>query len=480
MIDPDPDPDSDIDDLRKEELETLSAIFQDALVLDLPGLKGEARIPLQVENGIPVHLINPDGKVLRTSEVRHLPPLKFKFLLPQGYPYEKPPEMELSSLIVSDHESNELKQKLLQHWIDTKDQVLFTMIDEFQEKAAYLHNFTGQEIRCEDIEYEQILEHDLAEKQKEFDGSTFTCEICQDDLKGVKCVSFESCGHVFCNNCLRNFFVSLIKDGDVEKIHCPDFECGKNFLKVREKYLRLENMVGEKFDFEEFKTLLMTPPITLSILQKILGEGEGEDSKLFNKYLTLFTSHQNAVIAKLFPSRLVSCPREKCPAMIFRENMNSRLVICRTCDYAFCNTCRKSYHSDSIDCSKKVAGKPYCGIPIEALDMWLLSDKNSKERDALRYKYGYDLLTKVSNEYVMDKLFNEMLLDASHGFSKCPTCDLIIQRLEGCNKMKCSSCTTLFCNLCGIYLDYDHPYDHFNAVGSTCYGKLFHGMPGLD
>lgn len=466
-----------MEDIRREELESLEAIYQDDITIDLSQYSGKLEIPLQVEKGIDIHLVQ-DTLIKRTSKVHYIPPIEFTFSLPQKYPYEEPPTIDVSSLTTPVSDISDLKVQLLSQWEDSRDQILFSMIDKLQEKAESLYKLDGQNIECGDVEYEQIIEYNQAQKQREFDMSTFTCEICQDHIKGNKCVQFDSCMHIFCIECVENFFIFLIEDGEVEKIHCPDYQCGKTFLEVREKYLRLHNIMSEKFDFEEFKNKLMTPPITLSLLQRILGDGMG--ANLFNKYLTLFNNHQNALIAKLFPERLVSCPREMCPAMIFRESMTSRLVICRTCDYAFCNTCRKSYHSDSIDCSRKAASGQYGGVPIEVIEQWVLSEKKSRERDLLRYKYGFDLLTKVANEYTMDKLFSEMLLDASQGFSKCPTCELIIQRLEGCNKMKCSSCATYFCNICGLFLDYDHPYDHFNTAGGSCYGKLFHGMPGAE
>lgn len=466
-----------MEDIRKEELESLGAIYQDDINLDLSLYSGMVTIPVQVEKGVDLHLVK-EGITKRSSKVRFLPPIEFTFTLPANYPYEEPPVFEVSCLTIPLAEIAELKAQLLSQWSDCQDQILFSMIDKLQQKAESSYDMDGQKIPCGDVEYEQIIEYDQAQKQKQFNMSTFTCEICQDHIKGDKCVQFDPCMHIFCIECVENFFVFLIEDGEVEKIHCPDFQCGKRYLEVREKYLRLDNIASEKFDFEEFKTQLMTPPITLSLLQRILGDGMG--ATLFDKYLMLFNSHQNAIIAKLFPERLVSCPRERCPAMIFRESMTNRLVICRTCDYAFCNTCRKSYHSDSVNCSRKSTSGKYGGIPIEKLEQWILLEKHSRERDLLRYKYGFDLLNKVSREYTMDKLFTEMILDTSQGFSKCPTCEMIIQRLEGCNKMKCSSCATYFCNLCGSFLPYDSPYDHFNTAGGSCYGKLFHGMPGVD
>lgn len=112
--------------------------------------------------------------------------------------------------------------------------------------------------------------------------------------------------------------------------------------------------------------------------------------------------------------------------------------------------------------------------------MWLDTEDGSKERIRLGYLYGRVLMKKMADEYLMDKLFKEMLDDESQGLQKCPTCDTIIQRKDGCNKMLCSTCATSFCNLCGVYLEREKPYDHFKDPESSCYGRLFQGMPGLE
>lgn len=470
-------PEQDADsDIRREELSTLEAIYGDSISIDFSNFSGLAKIALKIENGISVSL-EPDGKLLRSATVENLPPLELSFSLPAQYPYEGPLTFELSALVGERSKLNALRGVLARQWEDMRDQVLFSMIDILQEAAHNSLELLGKEINCgsDAALYEAILDFDREQKQREFDLSSFTCDICQRDLKGVECLQFLPCSHIFCNACLRDFFSSLILGGDVEKVHCPDFECSKQFLLVREKYLRLENVTSATFNFEEFKMQLMTPPIKLSLLQMILS-----NDVLYKKFLELFTDHQHALIAKMFPNRLVSCPRSGCPAMIFRDNMTSRLVICRECGYAFCNNCRKSFHSGTIDCTKESNNKQYCSIPVEALESWLNLEKGSKGREQLRYRYGNDLMNKVSDEYKMDVMFNEMLADESQGLRKCPTCDLIIQRMDGCNKMKCSSCYTFFCNICGVYLEPDHPYDHFNDKASLCYAKLFEGMAGTE
>lgn len=469
-----------MDDVRREELETLQAIYGDETTLDFESLSGRANLQISVDDGLPVTLQIPGSNVFRSTKVNYLPCILLHFTLPEKYPYEEPPELDLVCLIVPDSKLNEIKASLLQQWQDTKDQVLFSMVEYLKENVGWkVRDLIGSKFSCADdgALYEQLIEYDSDVKQRVFDLSTFTCEICQSDLKGEHCLKFSPCDHIFCNDCLRNFFTSLIESGSVEKVHCPDFECSKRVLGLRERYLRLDTITGDNFNFEDFKKQIMTPHIKTALLQRILGDGKG--LQLYNKFLQLFADHQHALIAKMFPMRLVSCPRENCPAMIFRENITNRLVICRQCQYAFCNTCRKSYHSDSIDCAKKNKDKQYYGVPEEALQRWLDSEPDSKERSELKYKYGSELMKKVSDEYKMDKLFNDLLKNESQDFSQCPTCDLIIQRLDGCNKMKCSSCYTFFCNVCSTFLDYDHPYDHFTDHSSPCYGKLFHGMPGV-
>lgn len=470
-----------MEDVRRQELETLQAIYEDETTLDFDSLSGKVDLQISVEDGLAVILEIPNSNVFRSTKVNYLPSILLHFTLPEKYPYEEPPKLDLKCMVVPDPKLEELKASLLHEWEDTKDQILFTMIEYLKENVGWkVRDYIGNKINCSEdgARYEQLIEFDSDEKQRLFDRSTFTCEICQSDLKGENCLKFSPCNHIFCNDCLHNFFTSLIESGSVEKVHCPDFECSKRVLGLREKYLRLDNIANENFDFNDFKKQIMTPHIKTALLQRILGDGDGR--QLYEKFLKLFADHQHELIAKMFPMRLVSCPRESCPAMIFRENMTQRLVICRQCQYAFCNTCRKSYHSDAVDCVKKNKDKQYYGVPEEALQLWLDAKPDSKERSELKYKYGSDLMKKVSDEYKMDQLFNDLLNNESDDFSRCPTCDIIIQRLDGCNKMKCSSCYTFFCNICSIFLDYDHPYDHFTDPSSPCYRKLFHGMPGAD
>lgn len=490
------------DDLRVQELQSLEAIYSNTTVIDYSSLSGTAIIPIRREKHIEIILHDENlrvadkqaktgqvtenkDKYIRKDQIKNLPPIQLTFRVTEKYPFEQPPEFQITTTVLSERQVEWLYSSLHQLWKDFKDLVLYALIDFIQQKVDNpLDELIGTVIDCgTDIEkYRNFQEFNISEVRSQFDNETFTCDICQDDFKGANCSKFDICGHIFCNDCVYDYFMSLIKTGDIDKVHCPHFECTKKFVQLKDKYLSLDNINIDTFNFNEFKTNIMTPPISFELLSRILrfkDSGSGSED-MVKRYQDLFTKQQYDLILKLFPARLVSCPRVGCPKQIFRENMSEPLVICRRCKYAFCNDCHKSWHGSYYKCVKKGKSSMYSDIPIEALDLWLDSEGNSRERVRLGYLYGKVLIRKMANEYLMDKMFNDMLEDENQGLRKCPTCEIIIQRLDGCNKMCCSSCRTFFCNVCGCYLDHSRPYEHFKDFGRPCYGRLFEGMPGLE
>lgn len=490
------------DDIRIQELQSLEAIYSNTTDINYKNLTGSAIIPIRLEKDI--EIILHDGNLLvsdkqvqidlateitdrhvRKDKIKNLPPVQLTFKVTEKYPFEEPPEFHINTTILSDSDVESLYSSLHKLWDDFKDQVLYALIDFIQEKIDnHLETLIGPVIDCgTDVEkYRNFQEFNVSEVKSQFDNETFTCDICQDDFKGANCSRFDSCGHVFCNSCLYDYFISLINTGDIDKVHCPHFECTKKFIQLKDKYLRLDGINIDTFNFNEFKANIMTPPISFELLSRILKfkDSDSSSEEMVKRYQDLFIKQQYDLISKLFPARLVSCPRTGCPEQIFRENTSDPLVICRRCKYAFCNDCHKSWHGTYYKCVKKDKSHMYSDIPLEGLDLWLESGENSKERIRLGYLYGKALIRKMANEYLMDKMFNDMLNDENQGLRKCPTCEIIIQRLDGCNKMCCSSCRTFFCNLCGCYLDHSRPYDHYKDFESPCYGRLFEGMPGLE
>jgi len=56
----------------------------------------------------------------------------------------------------------------------------------------------------------------------------------------------------------------------------------------------------------------------------------------------------------------------------------------------------------------------------------------------------------------------------------------LLQISDGCNKMVCGKCGTLFCWLCEECLNPEDPYKHFSNPASKCYNILFNDVLNLD
>lgn len=473
------------DDVRVQELQSLVAIYPETTKIDLSTLSGSIDILIVCDQGVLLKLREKEGNgelqsVKRSAIVQFLPPITLKFSLTNGYPADEPPVFEVLSTVLSDEVIETITTELTSLWDEFRSEVLFSFADLVKNKVDYeLEQLIGKEINCtEDEKFDGLFSFNKAQTQQKFDELTFSCEICQNDFKGSVCSKFEDCQHVFCNSCLYDFFHSLIETGEIEKVHCPNYECNNRFVKLREKYSRSDDLDLQKTNWTELKERYLSPPISIDLLRTILTTKSNEEAEsLIKRYLDLFSKQQHEVISRILPTRLTPCPQ--CPEMIFRDDSES-LVVCQKCRFAFCYYCRKSWHGKYSKCTKKANGGKYADIPIKDLETWLESDKDSVERRSLGYQYGRVLIKKLANEYLMDKMFNELLADENLGLTKCPTCEIIIQRADGCNKMCCSTCKTFFCNLCGSFLDPSDPYEHFRTFASPCYGRLFEGMAGVD
>lgn len=64
-------------------------------------------------------------------------------------------------------------------------------------------------------------------QQSVFASTSYACSICLSDHKGSKCVML-SCGHTFCRSCLTDFWGSMISEGSVDQVACPDPVCVKS------------------------------------------------------------------------------------------------------------------------------------------------------------------------------------------------------------------------------------------------------------
>lgn len=265
-----------------------------------------------------------------------------------------------------------------------------------------------------------LLIFDEKEKERVFEISNFTCDVCFAEKPGSLCIKFHGCNHVFCNQCAKDYFTMQIQSGASKALNCLASKCESQANPSQVKCL-----------------------VTPDLYEK------------YEKFLLQSTLDSMSDIAY--------CPRPNCQSPVLLET-DQTLGLCPQCSLSFCVFCKKTYHGVS-PCSIK--NKEFKKLQEQYLSA------SSEEKTKLEKMYGKQKLKNVFEELVS----NEWLKANS---KKCPNCSFGIEKIDGCNKMTCSRCRSHFCWLCSSSLPQGNPYLHFNAANGGCFGKLFEGIEEFD
>ena len=82
-----------------------------------------------------------------------------------------------------------------------------------------------QDIASQDLLLPTILDHNKLQEDYEFKTTLFTCQVCFMEKLGALCLSFLTCDHVFCKECMKGYFEVQIQDGSVKALTCPSDKC---------------------------------------------------------------------------------------------------------------------------------------------------------------------------------------------------------------------------------------------------------------
>lgn len=250
------------------------------------------------------------------------------------------------------------------------------------------------------------------------------------------------CSHIFCLQCLQDFYNDAIKEGNLSTVRCLAPNCAKE----RAAAIKAAgNKAGKPKTFVSPSELLQ------------IGLADDMVKRYVDlKYKTELESDKNTIY----------CPRQWCNGaarskkhkkplgLDFGEhsdaesdqeetnekegskfNLGDLLSVCEDCGFAFCSRCYQSWHGEFFHCAPRRQNGE------------LTEDE------------------KASIEYL--KLHT----------SPCPTCNAPAQKTHGCNHMICSRCDTHFCYLCSSWLDPANPYRHYNQQENgkvtSCYMRLW-------
>ncbi|KAI0420262.1 RWD domain-containing protein [Xylaria grammica] len=370
-----------------------------------------------------------------SQALSNLPALRVDITLPDGYPQHKPPNVSISTSPpwLSNDILRKLEADVIRLWEDVgHDQVIFTYIDDLQQSSDDVFGLVDNKGTLEVTPDHKIalLDYDINAKRKAFEKETFECGICLDPKKGSVCHRMLDCGHVFCIQCLQDFYNNAITEGDVAAVICLTPNCAKD----REK-----NATEESSAKRQKPRTFISP----SELLQIPLEQDVVKRYVMLKHKTKLESDKNTIY----------CPRSWCQGAA-RSKKHKKpegfeladsddeededtglLAICEDCGFAFCSRCDQGWHGELN----------YC-IPKER--------KNAITEEE-----------KASLEYL--RLHS----------TPCPTCGAPCQKSHGCNHMRCFRCYTHFCYLCSAWLDPSNPYKHFNTPpsgeGNSCYMRLW-------
>ncbi|KAJ3588788.1 hypothetical protein NHX12_009642 [Muraenolepis orangiensis] len=428
---------------QEDELLALASIYDEEEFHRADGAQGgEIQLCLELPAAFKVVV---KGEKQAEYDVTFLPPLVLNFELPGDYPTASSPIFTLSSKWLTRTQMSSLCRRLDELWWENQGcVVLFTWVQFLKEEALAFLGITSplvvvrvgskssssvaaaahpsqldpRAVLVADPRADllpQLLDFDEAQRQRVFDGRVFSCGICFLEKLGAACLCFNECQHVYCRDCMSEYFQIQIRDGNVRCLNCPEPKCSS----------------------------LATP---LQVKQLV-------DEELFARYDRLLLQSSLDLMADV-----VYCPRQSCRSAVMLEP-DATMGICPACQYAFCTLCKLGYHGLS-NC--KVTSDELRGLRDEYLAA------SAEDKKFMEQRYGKLVIQRA----VEESYSREWLSD---NCKCCPRCSTNIQKEDGCNKMTCSSCRQYFCWLCLGQLSKVNPYSHFNNPALPCYNQLFQG-----
>eukprot|EP00054_Salpingoeca_dolichothecata_P011698 m.64893 g.64893 ORF g.64893 m.64893 type:complete len:537 (-) comp19587_c0_seq1:54-1664(-) len=334
------------DDNKEEqemELELLQSIFVDEIAdiqsdppprsveilvyVDLPEEQGQVQASLPNETkqteapaqlpGQKLERSISGRRLLSTFPISFLPPLRLSCVFPPDYPTTAPPKFTLSARWLTASQLTCLVKELDREWEENEgEQIVYTWVEWLQSNCLATFGLKdiielhpqeppGLPPRDPRAMFEGtnpladlmfVLQYDSERANLKFMQEEHTCEICYDDKLGSEFIRLDSCGHMFCSDCVKMQCEIHIKDGTIQELHCPEPGC--------------------------------TTEISVVILKALVS------AELFDRWERL--CFQQLLDAD---EDIAYCPR--CSTAATRVD---ELARCPKCMFAFCVDCQESYH----------------------------------------------------------------------------------------------------------------------------------------
>jgi E3 ubiquitin-protein ligase RNF14 len=243
------------------------------------------------------------------------------------------------------------------------------------------------------------------------------------------------CGHVFCVECLQDFYNNAINEGDLASVRCLEPDCAKKRAEAQ-----TSTMKNRRLKIQLSPSELLQIPLEHDVVSRYV--------KL--KHKAELESDKNTIY----------CPRKWCQGAArskkhrkpdgFEDSESSDdesdddtsgagnfaagkdlLAVCEDCSFAFCSRCYQGWHGEFTTCTPKTN----------------TGELTEEDKKSLEYLKAHS--------------------------TPCPTCAAPCQKTHGCNHMICFKCRSHFCYLCSAWLSPTNPYQHYTEEKTWCYMRLW-------
>jgi len=429
-----------IEDERAEELSTLQSIYPELVINDSDPYSATLELLVAPAKPLPI-TFEPQQDVERLP---YLPPLRLEIILPAEYPEHLPPVIRLStspSWIREDLQAR-LTTEAKTLWEEYGGgSILFSYISSLQEQAE--NAFGLEDLTLPSSMQKELVDYSRRMKKELFDKDTFDCGVCLEPKKGSACYRMARCSHVFCINCLQEYYDSCITEGNVNNIKCMSTECGssgkkKDRLLSPKELLQIpisRDQVERYAKIKRKKKIESDPNIVYCPRKWCQGAMRSDKYPKITDVTQMDDSDSEADDegpAQPQETQIESGPEKRGVGVRGME----RLQVCEDCTLAFCVICLASWHGDFVRC--------------EPRNVTELTEDD-----------------QASLNFIMKNT------------TPCPYCSVPCQKGYGCNHMTCAQCQTHFCYICSAWLNPDHPYHHFNEPKfKSCFRRLMDGVEG--
>ncbi|KAI8461786.1 hypothetical protein BY996DRAFT_4572977 [Phakopsora pachyrhizi] len=384
--------------------------------------------------------------------LRFLPKFKLIVKIPQTYPIKSSPLLKIDCTWATDFDLNRAKKSLDaissiegQIW-NCVDWLEHEWFDPLRIEKSSVKNPIKISIDLRDgfsfgESKDHFIENDKKLVKLAFMDEEFDCGICLETQQGRKCIKLERCGHVFCRECISDYFTLMIQEGTIEQVRCCDSDCP---LFITES--ELDDLVG----------------ITLK-----------------NRFNTLYEKK----LVEKDPNNCY-CPIESCKSFVIYDGpkiseeddakvLVSNLRTCQKCGFSFCFGCKRTWHGSMNRCSLPLSER--------IIDEFFVGDVfNEKKLMRNKYKFGWSGRDNENFKKIFEKLFEELINQSwkAANSTECVSCFISIEKISGCNHMVCPKCKTHFCYRCSKKIKNlgKHYGDPDNLESKECFGQLFENV----